>query len=81
MMFKNLSVKNNVIRCFQSLHPTHVHEKNRYLQTKSDCALFGAEGTLPISGGFVSKDRLGLEACYHVVFAIAEEKKPHTIGE
>jgi len=44
------------------------------------CAQFHAVGTLPMSG-FVSEDMLELEVSYHVVFAIAEEKKTHTIGE
>jgi len=44
------------------------------------CAQFRAVGTLPISG-LVSEDTLGLEASYCVAFAIAKEKKPHTIGE
>jgi len=41
---------------------------------------FRAVGTLPISG-FVPEDTLGLEVPYRIAFAIAKEKKTHTIWE
>jgi len=47
---------------------------------QTNCTPFRAVGTLPIAG-FVSKGTLGLEASYRIAFAIAKEKKSHTIGE
>jgi len=47
---------------------------------QANCVQFRAVGTLPISG-LVSEDTFGLEESYRVAFAIATEKKPHTIGE
>jgi len=41
---------------------------------------FRAVGILPILG-FVFEDTLGLEEFYRAAFALAKEKKPHTIGE
>ena len=50
------------------------------MSSPTRCARFHAVGTLPISG-FNSEDTLGLEASCRVVFAIAKEKKPHTMRE
>jgi len=50
------------------------------MSLQTNCTQFRAVGTLPILG-FVTEDQLGLESSYRVVFPIAKEKKPHTIGE
>jgi len=50
------------------------------MSLQTNCAQIRTEGNLPISG-FVSEDRLGLEASCHVAFEIVKEEKPHTIGE
>jgi len=47
---------------------------------QANCLQLRAVGSMPVSG-FVSEDVLGLEKSYRVAFAIAKEKKPHTIGE
>jgi len=47
---------------------------------QANCVQFRGVGTLPISG-LVSEDTFGLEESYRVAFAIANEKKPHTIRQ
>jgi len=91
MMFKNLSVFFSP-KCLAtvrwshqfcklaSLHPTHIHGNHMSLQT--NCAQFHAVGIrILLLSGFVSEDMLGLEASCYAAFAIAKEKKAHTIGE
>ena len=78
-MLGNGSMKPSILRAHFTLSPsTHVHDDHTFLLAKR--TQFCAAGKLQ-NLGFVSEDKLMLEASYRVAWRIAKDRKSHTIGE
>ena len=80
-MLGNGSIKLSILKAgYSSCHSTQVQDDHIRTSSLAKRTRFRAAGTLP-SLGFVSEDKLALEASYRVAWRIVNKRKYHTIGE